>query len=521
MHPVFPLGIQLLWDELQRMPAGGIWWINTNQYDDAVSLVNSTIAAQSKETATALVAMTPSPGERVELNTQSGPEKVYLFSMAENLKGLKALTHDLSRHINPDHFFIILLLSNSTFENILADELRRWLSKTAEWAKEHSATLLVINSGINIDRLTSLLVSEYQSLSGLAEIHNQSTQRIYDVVWWCSDKGVSGRQHFPIAQTEQGWEILDISDNAPQSRSDARSVLSHTDVLEGAPALSEHWHLYSSNDALFNAARKASAATVIFSINQVNQVESIAREIHALRHQRGAGLKLVVREQTPCLRSTDERLLLGCGANTVIPWSMTLSRCLAALDNLQDQTFSRHVPDDINILLQSVQPLQLKGYQRWDGFCQAILTLLNNPLVPFDNKGLLVAMRPLPGLRVEQALTLCRPGRQGDIMTIGQGQIFLFLSFCLINDLDKALRHIFPLPVGDIISNRTVWHEDRQIAAQINDMQHSPQGPMTQPLPQTLGMQDSMNVHYDEQGWRRIPTPITLLVDDKQEPVSS
>jgi hypothetical protein len=50
----------------------------------------------------------------------------------------------------------------------------------------------------------------------------------------------------------------------------------------------------------------------------------------------------------------------------------------------------------------------------------------------------------------------------GDIMTIGNNRLVLFLSFCRINDLDTALNHIFPLPTGDIFSNRMVWFEDKQ-----------------------------------------------------------
>ncbi len=46
----------------------------------------------------------------------------------------------------------------------------------------------------------------------------------------------------------------------------------------------------------------------------------------------------------------------------------------------------------------------------------------------------MVALRPAPGLRVEQALTLCRPNRMGDIMTIGNNRLVLFLSFCRVND---------------------------------------------------------------------------------------
>ena len=61
----------------------------------------------------------------------------------------------------------------------------------------------------------------------------------------------------------------------------------------------------------------------------------------------------------------------------------------------------------------------------------------------------------------------------GDIMTIGNNRLVLFLSFCRINDLDTALNHIFPLPTGDIFSNRMVWFEDKQILSEIVIMRAS------------------------------------------------
>lgn len=68
---------------------------------------------------------------------------------------------------------------------------------------------------------------------------------------------------------------------------------------------------------------------------QNNQIETLARQIHTLRRQRGSALKIVVRENNTSLRATDERLLLGCGANMVIPWNAPLSRCLTLIESVQ------------------------------------------------------------------------------------------------------------------------------------------------------------------------------------------
>lgn len=112
---------------------------------------------------------------------------------------------------------------------------------------------------------------------------------------------------------------------------------------------------------------------------------------------------------------------------------------------------------------------------------------MTNTLLPPDSKGVMVALRPAPGLRVEQALTLCKPNRMGDIMTIGNNRLVLFLSFCRINDLDTALNHIFPLPTGDIFSNRMVWFEDKQILSEIVIMRGVEPARWNTPLPLSVG----------------------------------
>lgn len=130
-----------------------------------------------------------------------------------------------------------------------------------------------------------------------------------DIAFWCNEKGVSARQQLSVQQQKD----LDISskrrggDPTTQRR---KRILSNVAVLEGAPPLSEHWQLFNNNEVLFNEARTAQAATVVFSLQQNAQIEPLARSIHTLRRQRGSAMKILVRENTASLRATDERLLL-------------------------------------------------------------------------------------------------------------------------------------------------------------------------------------------------------------------
>lgn len=80
MNPIFPVGIHSLWDELNHMPTGGVWWINTDRDDDAYRLANQTITAQQAEARVAVVTQGIAPREVIHAPVHGGPDKIRLFS---------------------------------------------------------------------------------------------------------------------------------------------------------------------------------------------------------------------------------------------------------------------------------------------------------------------------------------------------------------------------------------------------------------------------------------------------------
>ena len=84
MNPIFTLGIQSLWDEVSHMPTGGVWWINTDRHEDAVSLLNQTLSAQQDDAKVAVVSMGKNPNDIIEINDNRGPKKISLFTMQNN-----------------------------------------------------------------------------------------------------------------------------------------------------------------------------------------------------------------------------------------------------------------------------------------------------------------------------------------------------------------------------------------------------------------------------------------------------
>ncbi len=214
--------------------------------------------------------------------------------------------------IDPHNYLFILVCANNAWQNIPAERLRSWLDELNKWSRLNHCSLLVINPGNNNDKQFSLLLEEYRSLFGLASLRFQGDQHLLDIAFWCT-KGVSARQQLSVQQQNGIWTLVRRRRGGIQPRSDEKRILSNVAVLESAPPLSEHWQLFNNNEVLFDEARTAQAATVVFSLQQNPQIEPLARGVHTLRRQRGSAMKILVRENTASLRATDERLLLACG----------------------------------------------------------------------------------------------------------------------------------------------------------------------------------------------------------------
>ena len=80
---------------------------------------------------------------------------------------------------------------------------------------------------------------------------------------------------------------------------------------------------------------------------------------------------------------------------------------------------------------------------------------------------LLIQLKPLEGISLEQTLGLCRLRREGDLLTIANDMVYLFLYACGIDDVDTALHNSLELPVNDIFSGRQVYHQPNTINSEL------------------------------------------------------
>lgn len=464
----FTLGIEQVQNELIEMQPPGCYWLTVNRPEDARRLARQVMGAQQALT---LISAGEKPQSLLEPALSSGPARIPFYSLAEKRRALLDLPEDLARILSAKPRLILFFNDFSYIEKLSPTELISWIKKINKTLAARNCCLLIMTSGSGVNNLRQTLLSSFRQLNGLAHLEYQQDSWNYRVSWWCHNQRLMADRALRLTAAMTGFAaIRDDEQNTPLTLNDEAVCIAERQVLEGAPPLSSHWQLFDSNEMVTSRAQQADSATVIFCLNHNDEIRALAQDVHSLRRARGAALKIVVREMQTSLRYSDERLLLACGVNAIVPFGAPMSRFLTTLESIQGQRYSRHVPADLEALLQSLQPLQQKGFLPLDDFCQAVTQLVSNTLLPENGKGLLVALRPVPELRPEQALTLCKPRRYGDLVTLRDDRLYLFLSSCRYNDLDTALKFIFRLPHDELFSNRLVWFEDLQILSEIRQM---------------------------------------------------
>ncbi|PKH23731.1 cellulose biosynthesis protein BcsE [Enterobacterales bacterium CwR94] len=462
------LGLDNVRDELMQMTSPGCYWITTHRQEDARKVARQCIAAQRQ---LVLISSVDSPQTLLAPHLKTGPEKIPMFSFPGHPRALADFTQDLTRVLSPKPRMLLFYTAVEQWEKLPSRALINWLTHVNKWLAAQQSTLLIITAGSGINNLRNHLQTFYRHLEGLSHLEWQQDSFNYRINWWMNVHGMFADRELRLEYHRDRLTHLNAEpQNTSLTSNDDTLFLAMQEVLEGAPPLSDQWQLYAENGDLLSRAQQASAATVIFSLHRNDEITALAAAIHSLRRARGARLKIVVREMQTSLRASDERLLMLCGVNAIVPFGAPLSRFLTLLEGVQGQIHSRHVPAELETLLKGSQPLQEKGYQPLDRFCNYVGLLINNALMPENSKGLLVALRPVPELKPQQVLTLCKPRRFGDLVTVLDDRLYLFLSACRYNDLDTALKFIFSLPHDEIFSNRLVWYEDQQILSEVRHM---------------------------------------------------
>lgn len=477
----FSFGMKQLWNESAEMQASGLYWVNADSQGAAYGLGGQVLEAQGEAIVTTFIFPKENPitGVAAEGIAQDNilisklldknPTSFY-YQLASGSRAFRTLPDDLNRVRNAHNQLMVLLFPATVWQSLGDEEFSAWLKSMSALAQHKNCVLLIICHGHVSSALKARLNSHHRLIYGLSSFQTDIVPAQFIISWWHNNFGVEANNSYSLQKCGHGWGIQPQStglNSANTLNDDQWLYLAQRDVLEGAPALSENWQLFDDNTLLTERGVHARSATLIFSLRNNDEVEPLARQIHSLRIQRGNGLKIAVREMHASLRYIDQRLLQACGANLVVPHAARLSSFLTLLDDIQQMSFTRHVSENIEQLLEGRLPTHHKGFLPLPTFCEVMQSIWSHTTLATEARGLLISLRPVSGISPQQAISLCHLRRDGDVITLTERHLYLFLSNCQVSDVDNVLNSLFSLPVDEVFASRTLWHQERDIQSEV------------------------------------------------------
>lgn len=453
------LAIYGLLDQQTALRTGGVYWISVDQLTDAKALVRQFLNALPEHIPATLIASGHSPYSLIdELAPDRGPDKLKLFEIPQRQinPALATLPRDLNRAgLGSGSQVLLVLPATSWGEKVTAHRLQRWCQRLRDWLQEHQATLLVIAHG-EAPHLHQELLHINETVSGLARLYRHNGETCYQLHYWHNTLGVSAGQEFKLSIDDQGLTLIPHSevDTQPRVADDQHVYLAERAVLEGTASLPKHWYVFETRQALLEQAQTARAATVIVGIDSSHQLLELAHQLHHLREKCGPELKIVVREMEPAVRYRDERLLLACGANLIVPEGTALSRFLSMIESVQGQRWQYSQNSDFETLLERQQPPPVRGLVSPREFYETVEQIYTGSSGVVTHQ--LLRFEPVSGLDPELILNQMCLRRYGDIACLVQGDFFLFLFACRADGLEPALGNICRLPWRDLFTQRHV-----------------------------------------------------------------
>jgi len=466
----FSLAVGGLWPELAALRCPGLYALLADREPHLQRTAAGLLAGlASSDRADWIVMGDADPQPPGLADPAVGPGWLTLWSLtaAAPRAALAALPDELDRARRRRHRhgprLVLVKLPASALEAMqeapLADLLRRWQC----WCRQREVCLLLLLHGARSLTLRGRLQPHNDMLDGLAHLQPVGETSRYLVVHWRSDLRACGGHDMTLAAQGDGWRLRHAVEHATSGSGDEHRYFVQRAALEEATLPGEHWLASDDPREVVARAADARAATVILALERAEQIETVASLMHGLRLQCGDAVKLVVREMAPCLRYRDERLMALSGVNLVVGHSDSFARFLSRVEGIQGQRFVRAIDPDFAALVAALRPSPAGGVVSPAAFIEQIEEWLAGDSAEAVSS-LLVVLRPAGGLSASQALAQCRLTRQGDMATLIESRLYLFLFGCRLTDLDIALTRLFGVADSALFSSRQVFDQRETIA---------------------------------------------------------
>jgi cellulose biosynthesis protein BcsE len=441
-----------------------------------------------------------------------------------NKNQTETLFNDIAEDIKDEAFESIDLILIDLYQEIIApiqtDELALIISSWQNWLIRQKKTCVWFIHG---DQASEFIKSKTSTLhnmfNGLAAVKFNYSDIEYEVLFWHLYSSIQTKTLLKLQFNEIKYEIsVCINEESPYettqllslSDDDRVLVIKSEDVLE--EMYPREWIVLSDFEALETKVSNDSSATIIIYINAAINIAVILSKVLNLRIRAGRQLKIILRETERCLRVREERLLIDAGANLIAPYNVGFLRFVTMVYATQGSYFTRNIPHNINeARYVEIGHLRKNFLPIAEFINQSILLVENSQHIKINSSLLKFVIDK--SIAIEELVALIKIKRDGDIFTLTENCLYIFLFQCEKSGIKNALAHIFPLPVDDLFLAQRYFSVSDAIKDELELL-----GSEKHELPYKLDNNQQLQFeHNTKVAYKKVirqsarPTPLTLM----------
>jgi cellulose biosynthesis protein BcsE len=372
------------------------------------------------------------------------------------------LDYFITREATAENSVTAVLLSHplNASPRAVRDQMRRLDARV----RRMRAAVVLIYTGTHERDLTELLKSESVYFRGIVHILRDSLGVTYSVPMWAAPSGLIVRQRFALEERGSGFAAFDQPQTGDTVFLDENDIL----ISEGSRLKDRYdWNprarVLADNRAVFEAAQKSQAATLVFNLTLDAELPELVGFIHGLRVKNGRNLKIAVTEESDWIRAINEASLLESGANIVFQNTATPTYMTTVLNSLQGTRFQKQVLLSFETFNRSLEVSQHRGCTDFEKFRGLVLASVTASSEYVYSHGALVRLVPLPFTTQRRVCQEARFRRGGDLLTKLGDDYFAFFWGCNPKDTEAVLRRVFAVPPETLFKGYRSLHNDRNI----------------------------------------------------------
>ncbi|WP_165739457.1 cellulose biosynthesis protein BcsE [Pseudoalteromonas sp. Z1A6] len=435
------------------------------------------------------------------LNYAYKHNRVHPFSLASQTQHYSiekinsAIIKEISAYKRLNTALVFVHFSTTQLNSASEKSLELMMKEYRDFTQKTGATLLLLISGPDIANYRFLVRRLNNVFDGLVFVDNDSAMRVLEYDYWRHSTGVIAGEHYPLLLSNNQFVVQKgiISESkAPKSSdfSDEDDVwLVQSAVPEGTK-LPMHYNSVKDNNDLFNKGPKVEAATLIFAVTRYTDLALLGKQCFELRKNCGRWLKLVIQNVDGVIRHQDECLFLTLGVNLILYSFSEPSRLLSQVQSIQGFQFSRPLPPSVEDVLKYTENTFSKGYLPFIEFTKQV-EIHSDSAVNLGVSGVLVKLELLPRIDPIHPLHLFHIKREGDVFSIADNTVYLYLHACRENDVDNAIKHLFKLKTSDFFVQQNVISDHFYIQQECKQLRRFYKGKSVVDFSQKLAENDS------------------------------